>query len=322
MSLSNPTNPPIVNEHVATRVSTGLVFAVDENQTKVNQIHGINPAGSTGAGIPKPVTNVTASIANASVGATSTVSVRFQRNPQDNNFAGVRIYAKGYQGNKTSVQVGGGQDSPCTVILNNTGESVTLVVQSVGNGGVSPLASSPTYGIKLPKSKTGGAGTSTITSPSTLDQLPNGAARVAWDSPTQKAAAVDSAGNLKLKNISTTNGVTPSPSLTSTTYTVVPEMTITLTTKGNKVLIMFDGNMATQVGGIGKYALFLDGVQLSTDYELQTKDINLYVPVNLSYLDVPTAGSHTYDIRWAMGSAGLTINSLHTGRSFQVIELG
>lgn len=172
MSLSNPTNPPILNEHVATRVSSGLVFAVDENQTKVNQIHGINPVDSTGAGIPKPVTNVSASIANASVGSTSTISINFQRNPSDKNFARVIILAKGYQGNNTPVQVGSGADSPATVILNNTGESVSLIVQSVGNGGSSPFNTSPTCAIKLPKNTNGGVGAQTVTN-LTLSQIPS-----------------------------------------------------------------------------------------------------------------------------------------------------
>lgn len=163
MSLSNPTNPPIVNEAVAKPASRVLATATDENQTKVNQIHGINPAGSTGAGIPKQVSNVQASLANASPGATSTINIRFQRDPSDKNFAGVVIYVKGYQGNNSPVQVGASKDSPCIVILNNTGESVTLIVQAVGNGGVSPLASSPTTAIKLPKSAGGGAGTTTVT---------------------------------------------------------------------------------------------------------------------------------------------------------------
>ena len=163
MSLSNPTNPPLVNEAVAKRVSTGLVVSVDENQTKINQIHGTNPAGSFGAGVPKPVFNVQASMANASPGATTTINISFQRDPSDQNFSGVVIYAKGYQSNNAPVQIGASKDSPCTVILNNTGESVTLIVQSVGNGGVSPIASSPTTSIKLPKSKGGGVGTTTVT---------------------------------------------------------------------------------------------------------------------------------------------------------------
>ena len=128
-----------------------------------NQLHEINTAGSTGAGIPKPVIKVNASMSNASVGSTSIINILFQRDPSDKNFARVVILAKGYQGNNSPVQVGSGADSPCTVILNNTGESVTLIVQSVGNGGVSPIASSPTCSIKLPKNSTGGFGTQTTT---------------------------------------------------------------------------------------------------------------------------------------------------------------
>jgi len=164
MSLSNPTNPPILNEAVSKSYLTRVLeSASDENQTKVNQIHGINPTGSTGAGIPKPVTNVSASVSNASAGATSVISVNFQRDPSDKNFSRVVIFAKGYQGNNSPVQVGSGADSPATVILNNTGEAVSLIVQSIGNGGSSPFASSPTCSIKLPQNANGGFGPTSTT---------------------------------------------------------------------------------------------------------------------------------------------------------------
>lgn len=163
MSLSNPTNPPLVNEAVAKPVSTSKVFGVDENQTKINQIHGITPNNSSGAGIPKQVTNVQASMANGSPGATSTVNIQFRIDPSDKAFSGVKIFAKGYQGNNTPVQVGSSTGCPATVILNNTGESVNLIVQAYGNGGVAPLSQCPSASIKLPLSSGGGAGTTSVT---------------------------------------------------------------------------------------------------------------------------------------------------------------
>ena len=45
-------------------------------------------------------------------------------------------------------------------MLNNTGEPVSVIVQSVGNGGQAPLSSAPTTGLTLPKSVSGGYGTS------------------------------------------------------------------------------------------------------------------------------------------------------------------
>lgn len=132
-------------------------------RTGVNQIRGNNPATATGAGIPKQVTNVTAAVANASSGATSTVTVTFQRDPTDTAFAGVTVLVKGYNGNQIPTQVASGTDSPIQFILNNTGEAVSLIVQAYGNAGIAPTASAPTTGIQLPKGSGGGFGTTTVT---------------------------------------------------------------------------------------------------------------------------------------------------------------
>jgi hypothetical protein len=67
----------------------------------------------------------------------------------------------------------------------------------------------------------------------TLDSVPDGT-RAAWTSATQKNAAVDASGNLLLKNIANASGLTNQPATSSTTYAVIPEMTQTITTKGNK----------------------------------------------------------------------------------------
>lgn len=132
-------------------------------QNNVNQIRGINRQGSTGSGIPKHVTNVSTSIANASTGSTSTITVIFSRDPSDANFSGVTVFVKGYQGNPAPVQIASGTDSPITFIVNNTGEALSLIVQAFGNGGTAPLGTAPTVGISLPKSTGGGTGTTTVT---------------------------------------------------------------------------------------------------------------------------------------------------------------
>lgn len=129
----------------------------------VNQIRGINQAGATGAGIPKQVTNVFVTVANAQTGSTSAVTVVFHRDPSDKNFAGVYVWVRGYQQNPAPVQIASSADSPVTFVLNNTGEAVSLIVQAYGNGGSASLASAPTSGLSLPKSSGGGVGTSTVT---------------------------------------------------------------------------------------------------------------------------------------------------------------
>lgn len=130
----------------------------------VNQIRGNNVAGTTGAGIPKQVTNVAATVARASAGTTSTVTVTFHRDPTDKSFSGATIFVKGYQGNQTPTQIASGSDSPVQFILNNTGEAVSIIVQAFGNSGAAALPSCPTTGVQLPKSSAGGVGTTTKTS--------------------------------------------------------------------------------------------------------------------------------------------------------------
>lgn len=163
----------------------------------------------------------------------------------------------------------------------------------------------------------------------TLDNVPDSISggRTAWVTSAQKAAAVDVNGNLLLKNISNAVGTTPSPSTTSTSYVVIPEMTLTLTTKGNKVIIIFTGNVNT-TATICALAIFKDGVQLSADFEVSTAGLSgtggvlVWQHVVIADIDTPTAASHTYDIRWKTEAAGNTIQSLHVGRTLQVVELG
>jgi hypothetical protein len=133
------------------------------NRTNINQIRSITQAGSNGSGIPRHVTNVTAAVSEASAGATSKIVLTFRRDSTDVSFGGVIVYARGYQGNQSPTQVGFGTDAPITVILNNTGESVSLIVQATGNGGNAPLSTAPTCGVKLPTSTNGGFGTNTKT---------------------------------------------------------------------------------------------------------------------------------------------------------------
>ena len=162
MSLSVPVNPPILNEAVASPSSSGVVFGVDENSTKINQLHGLAPNNANGAGIPKQVSNVQASVAQAQTGATCTVTILYSVDPTDKAFSGVNVWAKSYQGNPQLVQVSSGTGSPCKFVLNNTGENVSFTVQSFGNGGNAPLSQAPTCSASLPKSTTGGFGSSTV----------------------------------------------------------------------------------------------------------------------------------------------------------------
>jgi hypothetical protein len=164
MSISDPQHVNVYNPGISAPFTFGNNLARPTSiASPINQIRGIAANGSTGAGIPRHVTALSAAISNASKGATSTVSVSFRRDPSDLNFGGVNVYVKGYQGNNSFVKIAGGSDSPVTVTLNNTGEAVSFATQATGNSGSAPLSTAPTTGAKLPKSALGGFGTTTVT---------------------------------------------------------------------------------------------------------------------------------------------------------------
>jgi hypothetical protein len=131
------------------------------SRNSINQIRGVNLKDSVGSGIPKQVTNVGATASSASTGTTSTVRVTFHRDPSDKNYSHAAVWIKGYQSNNTPVKATESSESPATFVLNNTGEPISIIVQAVGNGGQSPLSSSPTTGVSLPKSSVAGYGTGT-----------------------------------------------------------------------------------------------------------------------------------------------------------------
>lgn len=131
--------------------------------------------------------------------------------------------------------------------------------------------------------------------------------------------AVTSTGNLMLKNINDNPGSTSGPTTSSTTYAVIPEMTQTLTFHGNPVLLLFTMSFS-QAAGNGAFAIFKDGVQLSQDYSIGTANATLLVAI--SYIDTPTAASHTYDIRWKVAVNTYTFTAVGTARRFQILELG
>jgi hypothetical protein len=161
-----PNDPQYIDPNPG--VSRSLVLNTTLNDAAsrngINQLRGLDSKGSLGSGIPKHVTNVGASVAQASTGSTSTVRVTFHRDPSDKNYSAAGVWVKGYQGNNNPVQVAQSYESPATFVLNNTGEPVSILVQSVGNGGQAPLSSAPTTGITLPKSSVSGYGTGTTVS--------------------------------------------------------------------------------------------------------------------------------------------------------------
>lgn len=163
MSLSDPNSKDPYNGGVRKATSFGdaaVPFA--PTASPLSQIRGVAAKGSTGAGIPRHVTNVSSSIAKASTGATNAVTVTFSRDPADTSHSKVNVYVRGYQGNKSPVQIASGSESPVTFVVNNTGETISILVQAQGNAGAAPLDTAPSTGVQLPKSTSGGYGAETV----------------------------------------------------------------------------------------------------------------------------------------------------------------
>ena len=137
----------------------------------------------------------------------------------------------------------------------------------------------------------------------------------------------DTSGNLILKNVTQAKGTTTNPQTTSSVYAVVPELTLTVTTKGNQVLVIFSCSVFVAAGSAEwgvSFAIFKDGSQLSGDYAFQARQDasqQSLATATAQYLDAPTAASHTYDVRWkALFTTAVTATG--TDRSIQLTELG
>lgn len=141
--------------------------------------------------------------------------------------------------------------------------------------------------------------------------------------PANLAKGVDGNGNLLLKNLLSAVGTTSNPATSSLTYSVIPEMTLTGTTFGNKVMIIFTAVMQAPFQG-GFVAIFRDGSQITTDFE-SASVVNGVTSVQLSgltFLDNPSAASHTYDIRYKAVNVANAFGMSGTARTLQVLEMG
>jgi hypothetical protein len=155
-----------------------------------------------------------------------------------------------------------------------------------------------------------------------IDEVADGSTRIA-PAKTRMDAAADASGNLLLKNINSPTPTTGGPTTTSTTWVDLEEMTVTITTRGNKVLIV--GNAVVSHNTAGCYVdiiLYVDSaVVTQTMSRYKSVAGGDYGSVAFCYICQPSAASHTFKIQWRVVGAG-TATSLTTCRNFQVLEEG
>lgn len=111
-----------------------------------------------------------------------------------------------------------------------------------------------------------------------------------------------------------------SGSTSSLSLVVISGMTITISTHGNSVLITTTVSASCSVaGGSLSIKIYKDGSPLSGLFSNTAGVAGTVVSVAATYIDSPTAGSHTYDVRWDTTS-GNTL-TLVAG-AVQAVELG
>lgn len=136
-----------------------LPVTISRNQTQQLKVAGAQPRPGNGSPnpvasqpsltVPQHVQSVQATLQRTSDISTK-ATITFKRNPSDPLFVETRVYVAGYKGNPQPVQVGSGQ-SPVSFSLENTGEPVTVTVQSSGNLGQAPISTAPSTTFQLAK---------------------------------------------------------------------------------------------------------------------------------------------------------------------------
>lgn len=137
---------------------------------------------------------------------------------------------------------------------------------------------------------------------------------------------VDSGAKVILSNAPSANGVTSGPSTTSTSPVVIPDMTLTMLTRGYKVQIAFSARITctlttTQTANV---QIYRDGIAIGPILSKNdtVNGVNGDEPFNVSFIDTTASPAvHTYDIRWNLTTGG-TMLAVGTNRTLQVVELG
>jgi len=120
-------------------------------------------------------------------------------------------------------------------------------------------------------------------------------------------------------------GTTANPTTTSGTFVDMPEMSVTLTTVGGRLVAFLAVSGYVSAGPIGNAfatALSLDAAaEVGSQYGVPSA-LNYQMPISTFHdFGSPAAGSHTIKGRWAVTGSGTTMALNGTQRRLLVVEL-
>jgi hypothetical protein len=100
----------------------------------------------------------------------------------------------------------------------------------------------------------------------------------------------------------------------STTYVLMEDMFIAMTTKGGDVVVRFTTSISHSTAPeASDCALFVDGFEVFS-IRLEAAGANLAQPVSLDYLVTGLgAGSHVFEIKWRPANASNTVRQRPVG---------
>jgi len=118
--------------------------------------------------------------------------------------------------------------------------------------------------------------------------------------------------------ISGSTGATAS----STSFVDLPGLSVTLTTSGGAVLVMFSGShKPSEVGMVGYWRIVRDdSVVVAYNNQAFVSSIHEWTTTTLFGVDAPPAGEHTYKVQWRVSQGTLSASAGTYSENFAAIE--
>jgi hypothetical protein len=119
-------------------------------------------------------------------------------------------------------------------------------------------------------------------------------------------------------------GIASNPTISSpaATFIPIPDMSLTLTTKGNPVHIAFDGSFFQSTTSYTSiYVVYVDGIQVGKDHARYTQATNATSDVSINMIVPLAAGTHKIEVYWWNENVAMTTTASASRRNLMAREL-